>query len=126
MFSMTNPRFRGVDKKRIRSEEHLRDYEAAERYGRVRFGELCFYYKDLGKKYIVPYDYIQRAYLKMETVQPDDSPAYYYYRMILIHGEKEFANLIFDKEELIRAAFTRLQERVPAMTLGPLVKEKRR
>ena len=99
MFGIGKLRFRGVDKKIIADAEYVNDYNNAPETGRVRLGKLCLYYKDLGRKYYVPYEYIDRAFCRISECQPDDSPAYYYYRLILVHDQKEFANLIFNKEK---------------------------
>ena len=98
--------------------KNIADYEAAEALGRIRLGKLCLYYKDLGKKYYVPYEYIERIYTKEEIVQPDDSPAYFYYRIILIHGKKEFANLIFEKRELVEKIYDELKVIAPHIQFG--------
>lgn len=111
-------RFKGVDKKFIKDEAHVADYENSEAIGRVRLGKLCFYYKDLGTKYYVPYDYIERVYTKEEMVQPDDSPAYFYYRIMLIHAQKEFANLIFEKRELVEKVYEELKKTAPHIKFG--------
>ena len=81
-------------------------------------GELALYYRDLGKDYYVPYDYIDRSFIRISECQPDDSPAYYYYRMILMHGETEFANLIFNEEKEADRALSRLKEIRPEIQLG--------
>ena len=111
-------KLKGVDKKYIRDQEHIDDYNAAEAIGRVRFGSLCFYYRDLGVKYYVPYEHIERAFIRISECQPDDSPAYYYYRLILVHGEKEFANLIFNEEKEADDALARLRGYCPDMAVG--------
>lgn len=111
-------KLKGPDRQFIRDEAYLNDYHGAEAIGRVRFGELSFYYRDLGVRYYVPYDYIERAFIRISECQPDDSPAYYYYRLILVHGEKEFANLIFNKEEEADRALEKLGARHPAMQVG--------
>ena len=98
MFGLGKIRLHGVDKKVITDEAHADDFKAAPAIGRVRFGQLSFYYRDLGRKYYVPYDYIERAFIRISETQPDDSPPIYYYRLILVHSDKEFANLIFNKE----------------------------
>ena len=103
VFGWGKLRFRGVDRKIIDDQEHVDDYHSAEEIGRVRLGKLCLYYRDLGRKYCVPYDY---------------SPAYFYYRLILVHGEKEFANLIFEKEEDVDRIHSRLQEIRPEIANG--------
>lgn len=111
-------KFRGVDKKYIKDQEHISDYEASPALGRIRLGKLCLYYKDLGKKYYVPYEYIERVYTKEEMVQPDDSPAYFYYRIILMHGGKEFANLIFEKKEMVEKIYEELKSIAPHIQFG--------
>ena len=118
MFGFGRVKFRGVDKSIISDEDHVRDYENAEAIGRVRLGKLCLYYRDLGRKYFVPYPYIDRSFTRISECQPDDSPAYYYYRLILVHGETEFANLIFNKEEEVDRIHQRLKEINPDIRYG--------
>ena len=120
MFGFGKLKFRGVDKKTISDDEHAQDYQSAEVIGRVRLGKLCLYYRDLGRKYYVPYFYIDRSFTRVSECQPDDSPAYYYYRLILMHGEKEFANLIFNKEEDVDRIHARLKEIHPGIQYGYL------
>ena len=118
MFGFGKLKFKGVDKISISDPEHIDDYNLAESIGRVRLGKLCLYYRDLGKKYYVPYEYIDRAFTRISECQPDDSPAYYYFRLILVHGDKEFANLIFNKEEEVDYIHKRLQEIHPEIQYG--------
>ena len=118
MFGLGKLRFRGPDKSRIDDDAHIEDYKNSDSIGRVTLGELCLYYRDLGKKYYVPYPYINRAFCRISECQPDDSPAYYYYRLILMHGEKEFANLIFNKEEEVDSILQKLPERTPDIKIG--------
>ena len=126
MFGFGKLRFRGVDKKIINDQEHIDDYNSAEEIGRVRIGKLCLYYKDLGKKYCVPYDYIERSFTRINVVEPDDSPAYFYYRLILVHGEKEFANLIFEKEEDVDLIHAKLKEINPEIEHGFIAPPKKK
>jgi hypothetical protein len=118
MFGFGKLKFRCVDKKTISDQEHIDDYGSAEEIGRVRLGGLGLYYRDLGRKYYVPYEYIDRRFTRVSVVEPDDSPAYFYYRLILVHGEKEFANLIFEKEEDVKRIHERLQEIRPEIEKG--------
>jgi len=118
MFGFGKLKFKGVDKKYIRDSEHIADFEASEPIGRVRLGKLCMYYQDLGVKYYVPYDYIHRAFTRVSEVAPDDSPAYYYYRLILVHDDTEFANLIFKKEEDIDRIHAALKDINPEIKFG--------
>ena len=118
MFGLGKLRFRGPDRSRIDDDAHIEDYKNSDSIGRVTLGELCLYYRDLGKKCYVPYPYIDRAFCRISECQPDDSPAYYYYRLILMHGEKEFANLIFNKEEEVDSILQKLPERNPDIKIG--------
>ena len=112
--------FRGIDKKLQKSEDLAREYEALKPIGRIRLGERYLFYKDLGKKYYVPYSYIDRSFTRISECQPDDSPAYYYYRLILVHDGVEFANLIFNKEEDVDRIHELLKERHPEIKYGYL------
>lgn len=111
-------KFKGVDKKKISDEAHIADYNSSEPIGRVRLGKLCLYYRDLGVKYYVPYEYIDRAFTRISECQPDDSPAYYYYRLILVHDGKEFANLIFNEEKDVDKIQAELVMINPEIKLG--------
>ena len=118
MFGLSKLKFRGVDKKYISDQEHVDDFSSAEVVGRIRFGKLCLYYQDLGKKFYVPYEYIDRAFTRISECAPDDSPAYYYYRLILVHEDKEFVNLIFNKEEEVDYIHNKLQKINPEVKIG--------
>ena len=118
MFGFGKTRFKGVDRKFIEDGAHIDDYNSGEAIGRVTLGKLCLYYKDLGRKYYVPYEYIDRSFTRISECQPDDSPAYFYYRLILVHGEKEFANLIFNEEKDVDHIHQRLKEIRPEIRFG--------
>ena len=126
MFSIGKLKLRGPDKSLVSDGPTVLDHESAEQYGhqglrklpRVRMGKLALYYRDLGKDYFVPYDYIDRSFIRISECQPDDSPAYYYYRLILVHGDREFANLIFNDEADADRVLARLKEIRPEIQLG--------
>ena len=118
LFGFGKPRFKGDDKKYISDAEHIDDFNSGEKIGRVTLGKLCLYYRDLGRKYYVPYEYIDRRFTRISECQPDDSPAYYYYRLILVHGDKEFANLIFNEQKDVDLIHERLAEIRPEIKFG--------
>ncbi|MGI5977805.1 MAG: hypothetical protein ACOX68_08940 [Candidatus Limivicinus sp.] len=66
----------------------------------------------------MPYEYIDRAFTRVSEVQPDDSPAYYYYRLILVHDGKEFANLIFNEEPDVDKIHEKLKAIRPEIQFG--------
>ena len=118
MFGFGKLKFRCVDQTKIDDDAHVNDSKTGLSIGRVTFGKLGFYYRDLGRKYFVPYDYIDRSFTRISECQPDDSPAYFYYRLILVHGEKEFANLIFNEEPQVELIHQRLKEIRPEIQYG--------
>ncbi len=118
MFGFGKIKLRGLDRIIVNEGPLIDDYQTAEEIGRVRLGNLAFYYRDLGKRYYVPYEHIDRSFTRISECQPDDSPAYYYYRLILVHDDKEFANLIFNKEEEVDRIHRRLKEIRPEIQYG--------
>ena len=111
-------KLRGPDRSIVTCGPIVEEYEDAMEIGRVRLGSTHLFYRDLGKKYYVPYDYIERSFTRISECQPDDSPAYYYYRLILVHDGKEFANLIFNHEEDVDRIHHFLQEKHPSIAYG--------
>ena len=112
-------RFRGPDKTIISDRAHTDDFNSSEQFGRVRLGKLCLYYRDLGKKYYVPYEYIERAFTRISECPEDEfSNNHEYYRLILVHNDKEFANLIFSEEKLIKQIYDNLLLLNPEIKIG--------
>ena len=113
-------RFRLPCGEKISDEEHISDYNSAPATGRVRLGKDCLYYRDLGKKYCVPYDYIERAFTRVsECPENEFANKEEYYRLILIHDGKEFANLIFEKMEDVKEIEKALKGRNEKIEIGP-------
>ena len=136
IFGSRQLKLRGVDRVILTDGPMIADYHSADQYGhqglrkqpRIRLGKLALYYRDLGKDYYVPSEYIDRSFVRISECQPDDSPAYYYYRVILMHGDKEFANLIINEEDIADIIVERLHEIRPEIATGyvPSGKEKPR
>ena len=126
IFGSRKLRLRGVDRSVVTDGPMIADHASAEAYGhqglrklpRIRLGRLALYDRDLGKDYYVPYDYIDRSFVRISECQPDDSPAYYYYRVILVHDGKEFANLIINEEDVADRVLERLKEIRPEIAIG--------
>lgn len=110
--------FRGTDGKKLFTEEISADYKAGRKIGRITFGKLNLYYRDLGKKYYVPYGYIKKVYTKVEIVQPDDSPAIEYYRIMLNNGEADFANLIYEKKPQVEQVYEEFRQNYHDIKIG--------
>ena len=118
-------RFRGPDRKTVKDRAMSDDYRKADEYGRVRLGRLYFYYRDLGVKHFVPYEYIHRAFTRISECPEDEfSNNAVYYRLILEHDGKEFANLIFNTEEPVEKIYEKLSVIAPDTSIGFVKQQK--
>lgn len=112
-------RFRLPEGGFVSDPEHIEDYNAAPATGRVRLGGSCLYYRDLGRKYCVPYDYIERAFTRIsECPENEFANSEEYYRLILVHGGREFANLIFERLEDVKGLERKLKEKNADIEIG--------
>lgn len=112
-------RFRLPEGGFVSDPEHIEEYNSSPATGRVRLGKSNLYYRDLGKKYCVPYEYIERAFTRIsECPENEFANSEEYYRLILVHGTKEFANLIFENIEDVKSLEQKLKEINPAIEIG--------
>ena len=119
MLSFWKTRLRGVDKKIVKSGDLIDDYNSAEKVGRISFGKLALYYRDLGKKYYVPYEAIEKVYSKIVLCAEDEfANNHQYYKVILQKDEKEIACIILATEEEAKKLYDALREKNPAITFG--------
>jgi hypothetical protein len=114
--------FRGPDKQPITDESFYRDYDSAETIGKVKVGSRAVYYKDGRRYFCIPLEYIDRVFTRISGCNARMCCAgvnYDYYRLILVHGDKEISNIIFghDMEEVDRAG-EMIQARRPEIALG--------
>ena len=119
MSGFIKPRFRGIDRKKISDEAHIADYSSSPTIGRVTVGSLCLYYRDLGKKYYVPYEAIEKVYSKIVLCAEDEfANNHQYYKVILQKDEKDIACIILATEEEAKKLYEALREKNPAITFG--------
>jgi hypothetical protein len=116
------------DKKPVTDARYFEDYASADVCGKVKVGKLAVYYKDGLKRYCAPLEYIDRAFTRVNECNARTcccANSYDYYRLILVHGEKEFANIIFDQDEKpVDEAERLLKERRPEIEIGYVKPEK--
>ena len=112
----------GMDRKPVEDPTYLADYTAADVVGKVRVGKKAIYYKDGLKKYCAPFVYIDRAFTRINECSARtccSANSYDYYRLILVHDGREFANIIFDQDESpVTEAERLLKERRPEIKIG--------
>ena len=101
-------------KKLDNSNDLVPEYIGTENIGRIKCAPSGLFYRDLGKTYFVPYDYIDKAFIRVsECPENEFANNEVYFRLILVNGVKEFANLIFNKEEVADRALYELLKKSP-------------
>ena len=98
---MAEKRFSGVSGA-VDSCEVNRDYENAQVFEKLRVGELGVYFRDGLKTRFIPYDYIDRAFIRVQETRSRmccGQANFNYYRVVFVHDGKEFADYMSEKEK---------------------------
>ena len=101
--------------------EAAADYEAAKTFDKLTVGKLGVYYKEGFKTKFIPYDYIHRAFIRIQEVNGRmccGNTVFAYFRMVFVHDGKEFADLISEKEQEMDAALACIHEMAPHVAIG--------
>ena len=71
-------------------------------FDKLRVGELGVYFRDALKTKFIPYDYIDRAFIRVQETRGRmccGQANWYYYRIVFVHGGREFADYMSEKEK---------------------------
>lgn len=90
--------FQLPDKSTINDIEHSEDFSQNKKYKSVCVGDLGIYYSKGSRRFFVPYDKIDRAFLRIKEVQGDDFGPYQYYSFIIQSDGKELTDIYFSDE----------------------------
>lgn len=80
------------------------DYDNAQVFERLRVGELGVYFRDGFKTRYIPYDYMERAFIRVQETRSRmccGQTNFNYFRLVFVHNGKEFADYISEKETLM-------------------------
>lgn len=103
------------------SAELTADHAAAEKFDRVRVGALGVYFREGLKTRFVPYSYMERAFIRIQEVNARvccGSTCFAYYRLVLVHDGKEYADIPSESEKAMDGALARMQELSPGLAVG--------
>ena len=98
---MAEKKFAGVNGS-VDTPEVNADYEAAKVFDRLRVGELGVYFRDGFRVKFIPYDYLDRAFIRVQETRGRmccGQANFYYYRIVFVHDGKEFADCMSEKEK---------------------------
>ncbi|MBQ8151255.1 MAG: hypothetical protein IJ070_00635 [Firmicutes bacterium] len=109
---MADKKFAGVNGA-VESQEVNADYENAAVFDKLRVGKLGVYFRDgLRTKYI-PFDYIDRAFIRVQETKSRmccGQANWNYFRVVFVHGGKEFADYMSEKEKAMDDALAAIAE----------------
>ena len=97
------------------------DCEAAERFDKLRLGKIAVYYRDGFSVMAVPYDHMERAFIRVQQVRGRmccGETAFVYFRMVFLVGGRELAEYLSEDEKAMDAALARLHELAPQVAIG--------
>ena len=106
---------------KLESPELNADYESARRFEKTRVGRLGVYFPSgFGVRHI-PYSYIDQAFIRIHEVDGKlccGTATFYYYRIVFVHGGKEFADVMSENEKLMDEALAAIAEAAPQIRIG--------
>lgn len=97
------------------------DYDAAELCDKLRVGKLGVYYREGFKLCCFPYSYMDRTFIRIQEVNGRmccGSTVFAYYRLVFVHGGKETADVISEKEEAMDRALSLIRQAAPHISTG--------
>ena len=103
------------------SAELTADYERARKFDAVRVGKLGVYYRSGLKTVFLAYPTLERAFIRIQEVNGRmccGSTTFAYYRLVLIRGGKEYAEVMSESESAMDAALAAIHENAPELPIG--------
>jgi len=117
---MAEKKFAGVNGTVI-SNEVSADYDSAAQFDKLRVGSLGVYFRDGFKLRYIPYDFIDRAFIRIQEVNGKmccGKAVFQYFRIVFMHGVKEYADVLSEDEKAMDDALAKIHEMAPAIPIG--------
>ena len=105
----------------VQSAEITADYESAQKFDSVRVGKLGVYYRSGLKTVFLAYASLERAFIRIQEVNGRmccGSTTFAYYRLVLIRGGTEYAEVMSESEQAMDAALAAIHENAPTLPIG--------
>lgn len=106
---------------RIEFQGLKEDYDGAKLFDKFRVGKLGVYYRENFRQKFLPYDFIQRAFIRIHETNARTCCAcnkYRYYTIEFVHNGKEYSNVISENEELMDDALALIHAMAPQIAIG--------
>ena len=98
---MAEKRFAGINGT-MESAELSADFDSAAVFEKLRVGEKGVYFRDGLRTRYLPYDYIDRAFIRVQETRSRmccGQANFNYFRIVFVHDGKEFADYLSEKEK---------------------------
>ena len=106
---------------RVADDKVSEDYESAKKFDNLKIGKLGAYYKEGFKTKYIPFDYVDRAFIRIHEVNGKlccGSTVFQYFRMVFVHDGKEFADSISENEKEMDLALEEIAKNAPGIAIG--------
>lgn len=97
------------------------DYEAAERFERIRVGGLGVFYPEAFRTRFIPYEAMDQVFIRIHEVNGKlccGSTVFQYFRLVFVKNGKEFADYINEDEDAMRDALKAIEKKAPKVKIG--------
>lgn len=97
------------------------DFEAAEKFDKVKVGALGVYFRDGFKIRFLAYDQLERVFIRIQEVNGRmccGRATFAYYRLVFVKDGKEVADALSENEKAMDAALAAIAARAPALAIG--------
>ena len=98
---MAEKKFKGI-RGTLESTELSADYEKAPVFDKLRVGEKGVYFRDGLRIRYLPYDYIDRAFIRVQETRSRmccGQANFNYFRIVFVHDGEEFADYLSEMEK---------------------------
>ena len=106
--------FQLPDKSKVDDVEHSSDYSQNKKFKNICVGDFGIYYSKGSRKFFIPYDKIDRAFIRIKEVQGDDFGPYQYYSFIVQSEGKELTDIYFSDENKADQIIKAINEKNPS------------
>lgn len=117
---MSEKKFKGIAGA-VSSPEISADYEAAEKFDKLKVGSLGVYYREGFAVRYLSYRDFERVFIRIHEVNGKlccGKAVFQYFRLVFVQNGKEFADIMSEDEKAMDQALARIAELSPSTLIG--------
>lgn len=117
---MSIKKFAGIDGTVI-SPEVEADFEAANKFDKVKVGSLGIYFREGLRSKFVSFDRLERAFLRVTEFDGKlccGTNTYRYFHLVLVVDGKEYSEVLSENEQAMRDALKAISAAAPNVAIG--------